>query len=352
MKFRVMTLAIVALSLQIQSIQSASAELIAYEGFFFDGPGVAGQGSGFGWNDNEEDGPVGWINSAGDFLFVTNDGLSLDSPAHPFTPVGNRVQLPETPRASNSVAARELRLEDRVDMSLDGGQLYLSFLIRKDGWVDAAGSNNLEAGLYAGGAAVARLGISSNDQFFVTMTSSAAAGQTSEDFVNYGETYFVVLKAVSSSIGDDQIFAQIYDSTMSPPTVEPTEWDLTASSSTNATINRVRMQVGQRTWGALDEFRVGTTFASVVGDLPPVGIPGDFNGDTFVDGQDLAIWETAFGVNANADANGDGNSDGADFLIWQRNYAPPSAMTAVPEPGALALTLLGLACFVVRRNRV
>jgi hypothetical protein len=63
-------------------------------------------------------------------------------------------------------------------------------------------------------------------------------------------------------------------------------------------------------------------------------LAGDFNGDGFVDGADLAIWQQGYGTNFN----------GSDFLAWQRNYHPASgsfvAQTAVPEPGMNVLALV------------
>jgi len=71
----------------------------------------------------------------------------------------------------------------------------------------------------------------------------------------------------------------------------------------------------------------------------------DFNQDGMVDGNDLAVWESAFGNNALADANGDGYSDGIDFLTWQREFDsgvnPLASAQAVPEPSALVLLMLG-----------
>ncbi|HMO83997.1 MAG TPA: hypothetical protein PKC18_03655 [Lacipirellulaceae bacterium] len=45
------------------------------------------------------------------------------------------------------------------------------------------------------------------------------------------------------------------------------------------------------------------TFALVPISSP---LPADFNNDGKVDGEDLEVWEGAFGENALADANGDG----------------------------------------------
>ena len=76
----------------------------------------------------------------------------------------------------------------------------------------------------------------------------------------------------------------------------------------------------------------------------------DFDGDGFVDGDDLAIWESGFGstaqtTNATGDADGNGVVDGVDFLVWQRNATNfPAASASVPEPAAAGV---GLIAFVV-----
>jgi hypothetical protein len=83
-------------------------------------------------------------------------------------------------------------------------------------------------------------------------------------------------------------------------------------------------------------------------------IPGDFNGDQSVDGDDLADWKTAFGSTAVGDADGDEDSDGADFLIWQQNLTGAPAIAAVPEPatGAMATAALALALAARLKKRM
>ena len=78
----------------------------------------------------------------------------------------------------------------------------------------------------------------------------------------------------------------------------------------------------------------------------------DFQADGDVDGDDLAIWSTAFGATAVADANGDGVSDGTDFLLWQRQLSGGAAASVglnVPEPSAWAL--FGAAVLAVTASR-
>jgi hypothetical protein len=74
-------------------------------------------------------------------------------------------------------------------------------------------------------------------------------------------------------------------------------------------------------------------------------ITADFDGNGYVDGDDLDDWQLASqGGTAVGDADGDGDSDGRDFLAWQRQFGaginPTATSVAVPEP-ATALLLIG-----------
>jgi hypothetical protein len=95
----------------------------------------------------------------------------------------------------------------------------------------------------------------------------------------------------------------------------------------------------------------------------------DFDKDGDVDGADMALWQSDYGVSANCDADGDGDTDGADFLVWQRQVGMRASATAamdnggsladagsvgydgVPEPSALALGGAWLAAAVLARTR-
>lgn len=88
--------------------------------------------------------------------------------------------------------------------------------------------------------------------------------------------------------------------------------------------------------------------------LPEVTVPGDFDGDGDVDGDDLADWHAAYKTGPEGDADGDGDTDGRDFLIWQRNYTGSSSaqitgsstwkgdLQTVPEPTSLLVVIFGI----------
>jgi hypothetical protein len=83
-----------------------------------------------------------------------------------------------------------------------------------------------------------------------------------------------------------------------------------------------------------------------------LAIPGDFDGDHMVDGDDLQVWKNSFGATG-ADADGDGDTDGADFLVWQRQVgatAATAAVAAIPEPASLCLAGLAAAALAAARR--
>ncbi len=79
-----------------------------------------------------------------------------------------------------------------------------------------------------------------------------------------------------------------------------------------------------------------------------LAIPGDANGDQFVDGQDFIIWNSnKFQTGTDwltGDFTGDGVTDGQDFIVWNTNkFTSTGTMLSVPEPGSVSLVFLGLA---------
>ena len=111
-------------------------------------------------------------------------------------------------------------------------------------------------------------------------------------------------------------------------------------SGSNGTINGAVVTIDSILFSgnAASTFYLDTVAHNPNGSLAPIA--GDFNHDWLVDGADLAIWQGAFGTNADGDANGDGVSDGADLLLWQQHQttvAATSSVAAIPEPGSFSL---------------
>lgn len=81
-------------------------------------------------------------------------------------------------------------------------------------------------------------------------------------------------------------------------------------------------------------------------------LPGNFDGDDDVDGDDLATWKLNFGSttadSSTGDADGDGDADGNDFLIWQRNVTGSvNEIVPVPEPATAGLAACGFVAAAV-----
>lgn len=67
---------------------------------------------------------------------------------------------------------------------------------------------------------------------------------------------------------------------------------------------------------------------SLMAEIVQISLPGDFDGDGDVDGDDLLKWQEDYGVSRN----------GRDFLVWQRNFGMSLTSTlTVPEPGSVSI---------------
>ncbi len=74
-------------------------------------------------------------------------------------------------------------------------------------------------------------------------------------------------------------------------------------------------------------------------------LPGDYNLDGRVDGEDYLLWQSTFGStwNLSADGNGDGIVDAGDYVVWRDNKDNAAAAgSSVPEPGSATLISLVL----------
>lgn len=89
------------------------------------------------------------------------------------------------------------------------------------------------------------------------------------------------------------------------------------------------------------------------------GLSADFTEDGRVDGADLLRWQRGVGLAQQAttttgDATGEGAVDGRDLAKWSAQFALPasvSTMTAVPEPGWIALASGALHLLAASRSR-
>ncbi len=89
-------------------------------------------------------------------------------------------------------------------------------------------------------------------------------------------------------------------------------------------------------------------------------LPGDFDKNGAVDGNDFLAWQSNFltesgATQAQGDADGNGTVDGNDFLLWQANFGSGAGGGAgggaIPEPTAGLLLVLAAGCVVARRGR-
>ena len=95
------------------------------------------------------------------------------------------------------------------------------------------------------------------------------------------------------------------------------------------------------------------------------GLPGDYNGDGFVDAADYTVWRNNLGGDASALEPGSrdpikmGPIDGDDYTFWKNNYGGSggsgglASTPAVPEPATwlLALCAATACCIRTRRGR-
>lgn len=238
--------------------------LYDYEGFdypFPDSPAIDGRAGGLGWNG-------AWEDTDGDFQVFSNDGVSLSLPGvFPFTPAGSRMTKTGAGEMSRS-------LSRTLDLSQEGGVIYMSFLAKKSA-TDKSTGENLEVNFNPGagsGTQIVRVGMTSDDKFFLVSTASATGT------VVAGETYFVVVKVVSHA-GNDDAYMSIYDSTETVPVAEPETWDVTAAiTGTNSglIIGGVRIVTGANIVnGEVDELHIGSTYASVTDPAAQMGNPGE-----------------------------------------------------------------------------
>jgi len=311
----------------------AKATLLAYEGFDYDVAELDGTdgGSGFAgaWNGTS---------------VLSNDDTSLVHAGNPGT-TGSRM--------SNSTENGSIRPLVTPLTFNQGDEWYMSWLMKpaSNKWL----AIKLSKGAHGAGE------YNHRGFMFYQSGSNYAVGGTAAPAVQWdggytpGDTLFVVAKLVADPDNWRWInHVSVYEDPQAAPVSWESEHDYGLTANPDAwPLDHVQFWSGGG--GALDEFRIGTTYEDVVsGAAGP--IDGDINGDGQVDGLDLnllgADWQSTSPVTPAADINNDGIVDGLDLNIlggnWQVGVPAPGA--AIPEPASLALLGIGAIAMLRRRS--
>jgi hypothetical protein len=104
----------------------------------------------------------------------------------------------------------------------------------------------------------------------------------------------------------------------------------------------------------------GFSYIRATGTVPPQ-TTGDYNGNGVVDAADYVVWRNTINQNVTpgtgADGVPNGTIDSSDYTYWRARFGnlagsgTSTSAAAVPEPGALALALLGLISLFRFRRR-
>lgn len=92
--------------------------------------------------------------------------------------------------------------------------------------------------------------------------------------------------------------------------------------------------------GLIDEVRLSNSALDPRNFL--FGLPGDFNHDNQVDGNDFLVWQRGYGSIYNA----------GDLADWKANFGQGPAISVVPEPTSLGLAVAGLGLAFAARRRI
>jgi hypothetical protein len=330
--------------------QHAFAVLQAYEGFDYSNTGANLLASATD-NSISRDGGLGWAGpwrvfgtteatTATNGHRLSQDDVSLDSAAFPFSPIGDRVISKGIGPGNNTWADRTFAAP--FNFSSEGEVRYFSFLFQKDTGA-ATAEDNMEVDFWSVGTGdpltQVRFGSNSSEQFFFNNTSSPTFKS-----VSVGQPYFVVLKLESHAATNDTLSAITFAPSDTVPVAEPTVWESSRSPGLGATIAGIRLWIGVQTTGEYDEIRMGTSWADVA--VAPAFPAGDYNHDGMVDAADYVIWRK----------NPGGQFGPGDYDIWRQNFGVANTgagaaieSATVPEPAVGLMLLMASSLWIASR---
>ncbi|HMP07699.1 MAG TPA: hypothetical protein PJ982_15215, partial [Lacipirellulaceae bacterium] len=356
----VFLLAIVALAAPL--VRPAGAVLIAYEGFEYAAGDLAGLNGGTGWN-------AAWVRNAGTGS-ILDGGLSYtDSAGNQLAVAGGHAFF--SGQSGNGDFHRDL---PSVQGATDGTTTWWSFIGERlsphgtdDDNVIRAASLQVRNTVTTT-PSVERLAVGKGTthpsgnpsvpiEYNWGMLHSGNAGNSTYTSSSHLQQAFLVVRIDHS--GDSTVADSAWlwvnprlDQEPNVATADASMTGLTSPTSIDFSFNRIRAFAGNSNAQgpyanlAIDEIRLGTTYAAVAPIAGPGGDDADFNGDGVVDGADFVIWQRGLGVgttNSQGDANGDNFVNGADLEVWRSQFSPTAqgAAAGVPEPASAAVAAVG-----------
>lgn len=231
------------------------SETVAYESFgYASGGNLAGNGPGnvgFNgtWGDTSLPADTDWDVTAGSLSYPS--GVSL-------APAGNAAQLDGTAGDGGDISQR---LSTTIDFDTNGTH-YFSFLLNK---TDNATSSDffwamLRDDSQTGLDMKAAIGSASGDVPILGLNQTTNNLLGSDDLLA-GDILFVG-RIDTAATGDDDLFLSTFGATDSVPLIEPA-WDIQFSDTVTGIADTLNLSGGANTIVTFDEFRLGTTFASV-----------------------------------------------------------------------------------------
>lgn len=246
---------------------TASATTIIEERFDYEGDILAGANGGIGWRDSWKSTPQLDTESG-----AVLGAQSLPAPQGYPSAVEKRLSLIDP--GGQPTAYRGL--DPSAIIYFDENRTYfVSFLVRRSqsgyGFALRQGANTTVVGVT----------VSTGGAITLTLDGQSA---TSANVISNDTSYLFVLKIETAASGLDRVYLSRYAESQTLPEEEPETWLLEVAAETSLFAERVAFLGGGNRTIEFDEFRVGTTWAGNVYE-----VPSSF-GLTLEQSSDLATW--------------------------------------------------------------